>query len=725
MNIGTHRARDNQVNDTFLVAMAESRAVLNQLETHVPTTVLTPDDETMLRRLEESDGVFINHLVDEVWDIQETDTPNTVELEENLPLSELAAMQLSDPAELSARAIVRDWAWAVLDVARGTQAHRLGCLEHFPRQCHSFAEYDLVLKVLDLDIPARENEGCRPTGSQCHSICWSTIYSLCLAEASCRSRMRPTANDTWASVLAYDLAPWQASAPSRWWSMIDAVAKTFRVETYDPENVLRMLFGVVGKQLLFAGLTNRMISDERSANSWSEPEILKDVGASFIEYFREWSRVFTATHHNPLSQRDNVFQAASQHGCGVRTGIRAQSSTVLSKSPLLPAHHGSQTREVQMPRITFYPLSNADTILIDLANGKKVLFDYAHMQSDNEEDKRIDLREALWRDLKETKRAGYDIFAVTHLDNDHTAKADEFFYLDHAKKYQKSERATIGTLWIPAGVIVENQNDLNPGGRALQAEARYRLIQGYGIRIFSRPQLLKGWLEAHGIRLADREHLITDAGNVAPGLSLSTDGVEFFVHSPFAWRQDEDDVIDRNGNSLVMQATFSVNGALTRTLLGSDVDHEALSLIVKTTQRHKRESRLLWDIFKLPHHCSYLTLGPERGIDVTDPVMEVRWLFEKQAQRGCIIVSTSEPIPQKGSAEDESTQPPHRQAAIYYTNLVEQDGRDGEFKVTMQHPKASAPKPLIIEIDSLGHRVKKEQIIGAAAAASTSAPRAG
>jgi hypothetical protein len=32
-------------------------------------------------------------------------------------------------------------------------------------------------------------------------------------------------------------------------------------------------------------------------------------------------------------------------------------------------------------RLTFYPIGNADTCLIDLANGKKVLFDFADMCS--------------------------------------------------------------------------------------------------------------------------------------------------------------------------------------------------------------------------------------------------------------------------------------------------------------------------------------------------------
>jgi len=377
-----------------------------------------------------------------------------------------------------------------------------------------------------------------------------------------------------------------------------------------------------------------------------------------------------------------------------------------------------------MPRLTFYPLGNADTILIDLANGKKILFDFADMRcADDDEDKRCDLQSALRDDLKNAKRNGYEILAVTHLDNDHTCKADEFFYLDHADKYQKGDRAKIGTLWVPACLIIESRNDLEPGARALQAEARHRLIKNYGIRVFSRPESLRGWLKDQGIRLEDRQHLITDAGNVAPELNIADDGVEFFVHSPFGWRQDEQTVIDRNGNSLVMQATFAVDGVNTCVILGSDADHEALSQIVQTTRRHKQDVPLVWDIFKLPHHCSYLTLGPERGQDETKPDKDVAWLFQDQMQRGGIIVSTSWPIPSKGSEEDESSQPPHRQAANYYRRIIRE--KDGQFIVTMEHPRESAPKPLVIDIDRLKARVKREQSIGAAALTAVSAPRAG
>lgn len=377
-----------------------------------------------------------------------------------------------------------------------------------------------------------------------------------------------------------------------------------------------------------------------------------------------------------------------------------------------------------MPKITFFPLGNADTCLIDLANGKKLLFDYSDERNpDDDDDKRIDLPKALRDDLNAVKRDYYDLVAITHLDDDHTCKADEFFYLDNAKKYQGPGRIKIKELWVPANVITESRNNLEAGAQAIQAEARHRLEKGYGIQVFSRPGKLKKWLEDRGLSVESRSQFITDAGQVAPDFTLGVDGAEFFAHSPFAWRQDKNTVIDRNGDSLVVQLVLEVAGVQTKIILGADVDHAALTDIVSISKSHKNEARLEADVWKLPHHSSYLTLGPERGDDETEPVENVKWLFEEQLQRGGIIVSTSWPIPTEGSEEDESPQPPHRQAANYYKRIVGE--KDGEYIVTMEYPREGAPRPLVIEVDYRKARVKRSQSVGAAGLTPVSAPRAG
>jgi len=199
-----------------------------------------------------------------------------------------------------------------------------------------------------------------------------------------------------------------------------------------------------------------------------------------------------------------------------------------------------------MPRLTFFPLGNADCCLIDLANGKKILFDFgAKRDPDDKADKRCDLPQELRADLKAANRDYFDAVAFTHLDNDHYKGASEFFWLEHASKYQGAGRIKINLLWVPAAVITEDPKTLKDDeARILQKEAQHRFKKGERIRVFSRPERLADWCERNDVDLNKRKHLITNAGWPAPDFSLLTDHVEFFVHSPFAYRLDETNLVD-------------------------------------------------------------------------------------------------------------------------------------------------------------------------------------
>ena len=370
-----------------------------------------------------------------------------------------------------------------------------------------------------------------------------------------------------------------------------------------------------------------------------------------------------------------------------------------------------------MHTVTMFPLGNADCCRIDLAGGQKILFDYANTRNaDDPSDKRIDLEQELRTDLKAAKRDFYEVVAFTHLDTDHFCGATEFFELRHASKYQGKDRIKIAEMWVPAAAICEERSDLAEEGRVIQAEARYRLKKGEGIRVFSRPRALEAWLRAQGLTLESRAHLLTDAGQLVPGFSRSEQGVEFFVHSPFATRQNDDTFDDRNMNSLVMQAVFEVLGRQTKVILAADTTHDVWTEIVRITKFHNRHDRLEWDVFKLPHHCSYLSLGPEKGKEKTEPVEAVRWLMEEQDQLGATLVSTSDPIP-----TGDTDQPPHRQAANYYRD----NPQGGTFVVTMEHPKVSAPEPLVMTIDHRKATIRKRAVAASVAVTSVAAPRAG
>lgn len=349
--------------------------------------------------------------------------------------------------------------------------------------------------------------------------------------------------------------------------------------------------------------------------------------------------------------------------------------------------------------LNFFPLGNADTLRIDLADDRKMLIDYAAMRNGADDDKRCDLPEELRKDLKKAGRDYYDVVCITHTDTDHCKGFGDFFWLEHAAKYQDDDRIRIRELWVPAASILED--GLKDDARIVRSEARHRLREGKGIRVFSRPERLKAWMEAEGIDFESRKHLIVDAGRTVPGFETSgPEQVEFFVHCPFGWRQNENTVVERNEDSIVLHATFVEGMRKSRLLLASDVNYETLSEIVQVTRYHGNGDRLRWDIMKLPHHCSYRALGPERGVNETTPEPDVKWLFEDRREEGAVIVSPSDPIPAKGTEADRSDQPPHRQAANYHRRITNED--DGAFEVTMEHPNTHAPQPFAYKVTALG-----------------------
>ena len=349
------------------------------------------------------------------------------------------------------------------------------------------------------------------------------------------------------------------------------------------------------------------------------------------------------------------------------------------------------------PRITLYRLGNADCSLLRTAHGRVMVNDFAATRGEESDDRRIDLHEALREDLGE--RSSVDVLTISHLDEDHFKGSTEFFFLEHSQEYQKGSRIRIGELWVPAGVITEKGIE-NAEARVIQREARYRLKQGSGIRVFSCPHSLVEWLEDQGLSLEERSDLITHAGECIPGFSIKQDGVEFFVHAPFAEASEDGKHIVRNETPLVLHATFKVSGHVTKAFFGADVGHEDLAKIVTITLKNGNRDRLEHQVVKLPHHCSYLSLGPEKGSTMTKPVPEVACFYEQFGGSGVILVSSSDPIP-----ETESNDPPHVQAAQYYRYVVGR--KDGRFIVTMEHPDRDAPDRLVIDIGQHGASISE------------------
>jgi hypothetical protein len=308
--------------------------------------------------------------------------------------------------------------------------------------------------------------------------------------------------------------------------------------------------------------------------------------------------------------------------------------------------------------------------------------------------------------------------AFSHADDDHCHGADDFFWFDYAEKYRGGDRIRMQELWVPACFILET--GLSGAARVIQKEAKHRFNEGYGIRVFGNPKPLEKWLEDQRIDPSSRTKFITKAGTCVPGFSAGRGQVEIFSHSPFSFRMEGEET-DRNGNCLVWHLTFFENGREQRCILGADAEHQTWADIVYITEKKGNDKRLEWDLFRISHHCSYTALSDEKGEDETEPREEVASLFDR-GTRSCILVSSSEPIPDKST-----DQPPHRQAAAYYRRKAREKGSERNFIVTMEFPTTEEPKPLVIETTSGGFRVKKRlaAVAGAAAVVSTPSPRFG
>ena len=379
-------------------------------------------------------------------------------------------------------------------------------------------------------------------------------------------------------------------------------------------------------------------------------------------------------------------------------------------------------------QVIFYPVGNGDTTQIVLALGRRILFDFCHRyMAEVEATPEIDLNKRLKADLAAVDRDYFDVVAFTHADADHISGSTEFFELQHAARYQGDGRIKIRQLWVPAAMLLEEATREQQSEEfvLLRQEARHRLLEGRDILVFSKPQALMDWLEpllrARGESPSARDHLFVDAGTLVPGFSLAVDEVEFFCHSPFIKHCDDGDII-RNSAALVFNVRFEVDGAYYDYLEVGDAEYGDMEEIVEISRYHGNEDRLEWDLFNIPHHCSYRALADEKGDQETTPTPLVKDLLRK-GRADSYIVSCSKPVPDIAESYHQ-TQPPHIQARKAYERYLREVG-GRSFLVTMEEPNAYKPQPIVFDIERGGVTWQRATTLGAAAIIAARPPRAG
>lgn len=359
--------------------------------------------------------------------------------------------------------------------------------------------------------------------------------------------------------------------------------------------------------------------------------------------------------------------------------------------------------------ISFYPEGNAECVLLELGNGKRMLMDYANMH--DSDSRYIDLAES-FEDIE-----SFDVVMFTHPHDDHVKGASDFFYLDYAKEYQDGKRAKIKELWISAAFLL----DVNPceDARVIRQEARYRLRKGEGIKIFAAPNSLKKWLADNDLSTDERNHPIIHAGTLLKNLDHNLgEEVSIFVHAPFS--EDSDDVNDRNEPSIVLQISVKNYGQITNILITGDTSHQVLDKIVERSEIRNHTEYLKWDLYDIPHHCSYTGLSDRQGDEITEPSDNIKRLLGKYGQENAFLVASCRAFSDVGESD---TQPPHLEAKRAYKKYSKNsDKTDKKLFITSEYRGITNPKPLRLKIDITGIR---EDTKNSFTIINSPAPRAG
>jgi ribonuclease BN (tRNA processing enzyme) len=347
-------------------------------------------------------------------------------------------------------------------------------------------------------------------------------------------------------------------------------------------------------------------------------------------------------------------------------------------------------------KIRFYPVGNGDSSLIENEDGRHLLIDYnCPDEAKDDDDERIDLEVELDGRLRDKD---LDVLMITHSHEDHYGGFSDYFWLNFAQKYQGDDRRKFTELWVPDAMIWET--GINGEGKILQKEARYRLLdERRGIKIFGESDSLIEFIEQSvKARYGDVKHLIFRPGEVINHFS----GFELFIHSPHSWKTEDDE--NKNNKSIVVQADFRIDyRSVAKVIFGSDAESDAWGNIYSSTENNVNLDRLEFDVFKLSHHCSHTALNKdEKGDLITEPVENVKKLFENQGQNKCKLIASCKKIPSMSKRNEPG--PPHYQAAEYYRKIAGDKG--GEFEVTMEQAMgANSRKPIIVEITKFGPRI--------------------
>lgn len=354
------------------------------------------------------------------------------------------------------------------------------------------------------------------------------------------------------------------------------------------------------------------------------------------------------------------------------------------------------------PSITYFPVGNGDTSLIQLSDESSIIIDcnITNDSRDDSEEAVFDVHDYLLSSLKKDNGTPYvDAFILSHPDEDHCRGFTETFYVGDPAKYSDKDKKEglirIDELWFTPRIFSPHEKDMSDTAKAIRKEAERR------IKLYQDKRSAK--TPGNRLRIigdsdkSDLEGL--DEVKTIPGNSINTingrilKDFSFFVHGPFK-KETDSKWSERNDTSVVLQARFDIDGEKNAVLafFGGDSGYEIWDEII----RRSREDSLKWDIFMTPHHCSWTFFNDVPQKDNNKPCKSaIEFLNKKRV--GAKIVASCNPI------KDDDNNPPHFAAKEEYVKIV---GKDNFF-VTGEYPTSKKPLPLIFTMTQNGPRRKE------------------
>ncbi len=336
--------------------------------------------------------------------------------------------------------------------------------------------------------------------------------------------------------------------------------------------------------------------------------------------------------------------------------------------------------------ISYYPVANGDTSLIETASGLSILIDCNIREPDppGVYDVAKNLRERLGADAPRL-----DVFLLTHPDKDHCRGFEKTFHTGDPSKWKKSKTIRIDEIWASPRLLETYPDAKSEDAQAVETEVKRRLdlwnanhkdrdLPGNRLRVV-------GW----GEKVKAPEEILLIPGNATRRFNTEeVDDLEFFIHAPFKHVIDSDKP-NANEASIVVHATFGTDGS-GKAWWGGDTDHAVFKEIQDATND---DDRIKWNLMLAPHHCSWTYFNTVPYDENKEPQQSSLDLLDK-GMDGCMVIASSKAI------KDDDDNPPHFPAAEEYRKKVTKS----RFRELAKEPKESAPKPLRFQLEGGGLR---------------------